>query len=206
MRFRYVLVLVLTMISWAGAQSGNWGVGPHLTVSLPQSGFDNLSKDGEGIGGKFFYRFNNPFVSLRADLAYISYGERRNSEFVSYGYALITRRNESFQLTLGPQVTLRQGMVTAYAAALGGLYNYHTVVTLDSYYSYYPYSETTNSQTKWGWNLGGGLLFDLGIGPHLDLGFKYQRILNAETELEEKTIKQDATDYCITLGVVFFLR
>ena len=194
---------ILFASAMAGAQTGNWGMGPHLLISLPQQGFDNLSKDGEGIGGKVFYRFNNPYLSLRADLGYLSYGERRNSEMIDYGYYTVTRRNESFQLTMGPQLTYRIGAITPYASAQAGLYYYHTVVSVQDFYGY-GYTDPVGSQTKWGWNTGGGILIDLGIGPYIDLGFKYQEILDAETKTDLKTIKQTGIDYCITLGVVFF--
>jgi hypothetical protein len=205
MRMKGVFTISVLFLAAAavGAQTAKWGMGPHLVISLPQQGFDNLSKDGEGMGGKLYYRFN-PYFALRSDLAYISYGERRESEMIDYGSILVTRRNESFQLTVGPQLTWRIGRITPYAAALGGLYFYHTVITVDSYYSYYPYTESKGSQTKWGWNLGTGLLIDLGIGPHIDLGFKYQNISDVETEHDEKTVKMTGIDYCITLGVVFF--
>jgi hypothetical protein len=200
------LIFVFAALTPSIAQTGNWGLGPHLFISLPQEGFDNLTKDGEGLGGKAFYRFNNRFLSLRGDFAYISYGERREAEMVNIGGGIITRRNESFQFTLGPQFTLRTGIVTTYLAAMGGMYNYRTVTTVDSYYLYYPYNETTNSQTKWGYNGSAGLLFDLGIGPHIDLGFKYQRILDVKTNTETGSYKQNGTDFVITLGVVFFMR
>ncbi len=202
-----IISIVIYFASQAGAQTGNWGLGPHLFISLPQSGFDNLSKDGEGLGAKAFYRFNNNYLSLRADFAYLSYGERREAEMISIGYGLITRRNESFQFTLGPQTTLRAGIVTLYLAGMAGLYNYRTVVTYeDYYYTTYPYNETSDSQTKWGWNGSAGLLFDIGLGPYIDLGFKYQRILDAKTVTETGSYEQDASDFVITLGVVFFVQ
>ncbi len=208
MRFNKLMIILIMncLVGLAAAQTGNWGLGPHLFVSLPQSGFDNLSRDGEGIGVKAFYRFNNDYLSLRGDFAYLSYGERREAQMVNIGYGLITRRNESFQFTLGPQGTIRSGRMTLYAAGMAGIYNYRTVVTYEDYYSYYPYSDTSSSQTKWGWNGSAGLLIDLGIGPHMDLGFKYQRILDVKTSTGNGSYQQDASDYAITLGVVFFVQ
>jgi hypothetical protein len=199
--------ILLCCFAAAEAQSEKWGLGAHLVVSLPQQGFDNLSKDGEGIGGKVFYRFN-PYLSLRGDMAYISYGERRNSEMAYDGYALVTRRNESFQVALGPQFSYRAGRITPYAAALAGFYYYHTVVTYEDfysyYYNYYPYSESSNGQSKWGWGLSTGMLIDLGIGVHLDFGFKVHNIAKVETTIDEITTRQTGVDYVITLGAVFF--
>jgi hypothetical protein len=208
MRMKLVLIISILVLVFGAARAQTraekWGVGGHLFISLPQQGFNHLSQDGEGIGGKLYYRFN-PYLALRSDLSYISYGERRESEMISYGYILVTRRNESFQLTLGPQLTWRKGVVTPYAAAMGGLYFYHGVVTVDDYYGYYyPYTDSFGSQTKWGYNLGGGLLFDIGLGPQIDLGFKYQHIIDAETTINEVKVKQTGIDYCVTIGVVFF--
>ncbi|HOT97599.1 MAG TPA: outer membrane beta-barrel protein [bacterium] len=202
-----VATLVLCWMTAVTAQTESWGLGAHLLVSLPQKGFDNLSKDGEGIGGKAFYRLS-PFLALRSDLGYLSYGERRNSEWSSGGYYFVTRRNESFQFTMGPQLTRRIGRVTPYAAVLGGFYYYHTVTSYEDYYSYYydyyPYTNSSNGQSKWGWNLSTGVLIDLGIGVHLDFGYKLQNIHNAETTLKNITTKQTGVDYIITLGAVFF--
>jgi len=207
MRLKVILIgIILVSATFPlHAQEENWGLGVHLVVSLPQQGFDNLSRDGEGIGTKVFYRLN-PWFSLRGDLAYLSYGERRNSEMSSYGYWLVTRRNESFQLALGPQLSHQIGRITPYTAAMGGFYYYHTVTTYEDYYSYYsyPYTENSNGQSKLGWSLSSGLLIDLGIGAHLDFGFKLQNIRKVETTIKEVTTRQTGVDYVITLGAVFF--
>ena len=194
----------------AVAQEGNWAVGPHLMFSLPQGDFDEVSQHGEGIGGKLLYKMGEslPFLNWRLDLSYLSYGEKRNSGLSVYD--IITTRNESFQLTLGPQVSRRIGRFTAYMAALGGIYNYRTVASLDSYYySYYsyPYTETTESVTKLGWNVNGGFLLDIGLGPHIDVNVKYQTIPGAvKSTFDGNTTESDAEDLAISVGVVFFLN
>lgn len=206
MQMKRIVAALILILAAAGAhaQSERWGLGPHLVISLPQQGFNHLSRDGEGLGGKLSYALL-PYLSLRSDLSYLSYGERRQSEMASYGYILVTRRNESFQLTAGPQLSWRFGMMTPYAAALGGLYYYHGVVTAQDYLGYsYPYSDTYGSQTKWGFTLSGGLLLDVGLGPHLDLGFKYQRIGDMATTIDDVKVRRTGIDFGITLGVVFF--
>jgi len=207
MKRAIVLLLICFAGSWGvSAQTGNWGVGPHLVISLPQSGFENFSRDGEGLGIKAYQRFHNKYFSLRGDFSYLSYGERRESEWVDLYYYLVTRRIESFQLVLGPQLTAPVGPVTLYAAAMGGWYHYHTVETVEDYIYGYPYSETKDSQDRWGWNVNGGVLIDLGLGPFIDLGVKYQTILDVETTKSGQKVKQDAKDLGITLGVVFFMN
>ncbi|HNW59166.1 MAG TPA: outer membrane beta-barrel protein [bacterium] len=206
------MVLLLFLFLWSGMagaqmQSEKWGLGAHLLVSLPQQGFDNLSRDGEGIGGKAFYRLT-PHFALRSDLGYLSYGERRNSEMSSNGYYFVTRRNESFQISLGPQLTYAISRVTPYLAALGGFYYYHTVTSYEDYYSYYydyyPYSNSSNGQSKLGWNLSTGVLIDLGIGVNLDFGFKLQNIPKVVTVQEKVSTKETGIDYMVSLGAVFF--
>lgn len=212
-KYIFLFCLFFWGISVASAQEkdADWILGAHLIVSLPQSDFANLSKTGEGIGGKVLYRFDPiPNVSPRLDISYISYGEKRNSRADYAGSPfLVETRNESFQMTVGPQFYTRLGRFTPYFAPMGGLYVYRTVVSIPEFYYYYGYpaSETTSSLTRWGYNLNAGLSFDLTIGAHLDLSVKYQKITEAvETQNEfEQTIKSDATDISIHFGVVFYL-
>jgi hypothetical protein len=205
-----MLLLLLILSTCVLAQTSPWAAGAHFIISLPQSDFANLSKDGEGIGGKLFYRPGmSRYFALRSDLTYISYGEKRNSMMASMGYFLVQVRNESFQLTVGPQFSLPLGRVTAYVAPMGGIYNYRTVASVPELYYYYGYpaSETTTSLTRWGWNVNGGLLIDIGIGPHIDISAKYQNIAKAvKTEINGVKMEKDATDICICLGVTFFLK
>jgi hypothetical protein len=206
----HIFLLVLILSASLFAQTSPWAAGAHFIISLPQSDFANLSKDGEGIGGKLLYRPGmSRYFALRSDLNYISYGEKRNSMQASMGYFLVQVRNESFQLTLGPQLSLPVGRFTAYVAPMGGLYNYRTVASVPELYYYYGYpaSNTTTSLTRWGWNVNGGLLIDIGIGPHIDIGAKYQKIAKAvKTEINGVKMERDATDICICIGVTFFLK
>ncbi len=206
-----ILVLFLAIVfQFSYAQEGRWAIGPHLTFSVPQAEFANVSALGEGIGGKLFYRFPPlSFLEARLDITYLSYGEKRNRQSFAIGYFPITVRNESFQFTLGPQFVTNIGRFRPYLAPMGGLFVYRSVMSSPELYYYYgiPASETSESYTNWGWNVSTGLMFDLTIGAHLDLGFKYQRIANAvENQVGESKITSDAEDFIITLGVVFFLK
>ncbi|NLP11718.1 outer membrane beta-barrel protein [bacterium] len=210
-RMGWVTAIFIFGASQAFAEETPWAAGAHFVLSLPQSDFANLSKDGEGLGGKVLYRPNlSRHFALRADLAYISYGEKRKSMTdVSYGYYLMQIRNESFQMTLGPQLSLPLGPITAYGAPMGGLYVYRTVVSIPALYYYYgwPAAETTSSLTRWGWNVNGGLLIDVGIGPVFDLQFKYQKIAKAvQSKIEDVTTESDATDFYLGVGVLFYLK
>jgi hypothetical protein len=92
----------------------------------------------------------------------------------------------------------------------------------DLYYYYgIPASETTESYTKLGWNIGAGTYVDLGIGIHIDIQLKYQNITNGidseskvpvfddnGVQIDTRTIKLqgDARDFVIGVGVIFFLK
>ncbi len=189
------------------AQESNWAFGPHLIFSFPQSEFANVSKTGEGLGGKATYRL--PFaraLSLRSDFVYLSYAERKDDLFYMDYYTMAQTRNESFQLTIGLQASKRLGSFTPYLAWMNGIYNYRSVVSFQSAYYYdYGLADTKESQTKWGWNANAGLLWDIGIGPHIDLNFRYQTIWGTMHNTAEKTSEKHPKDLSVTLGVVFFL-
>jgi hypothetical protein len=199
------LVLILTATSFA--QERKWAIGPHLMFSFPQGKFSDVSDIGEGIGGKILDRiFASNLVNARLDLSYVSYGDKRSSDIFGY---LVTTRNESFQLTVGPQLNVSSGLLGFYLAPMGGIFNYR-VVTSDEYASYiygYPVTETQESKTKLGWNISGGVAADIGLGPLIDVGFKYQSINDAVTvKTEEDSYKTDAKDFVVTVGVIFYLK
>ncbi|MBD3373512.1 hypothetical protein GF406_00615 [candidate division KSB1 bacterium] len=212
------LILLITLPVIAQEEEGPWAVGPHFAFSIPSSDFANVSGTGEGLGGKLLYRLpSNPAIAARADLTYLSYGEKRQDQYLGgdpYPY-LVTTRNESFQLTIGGNFTKQFGRWSFYLAPMGGLYIYRTVVSVPELYYYYniPASETTESYTKLGYNINAGFMVDINLGPHLDFSVKYQRIPGAlETTVEtdgggqEFTIESDAEDFVVSLGVVFFLK
>lgn len=188
----------------------DWALGPHLVVSFPQDEFANVSKTGEGIGGKLLYRLENtPFLNPRLDFTYLSYGEQKNNQTFSAGYFLVQTRNESFQLTLGPQFSTKIGRFTPYLAPMGGVFIYRTVVSSPDLYYYYgiPAAETTSSLTKLGWNVNAGVMFDIGLGPLIDFSLRYQTINGAvKTKVNDVTITSDARDFNVSIGVVFFLK
>ncbi len=193
-----------------GYWQSNWALGPHLVISFPQEEFANVSKTGEGIGGKVLYRLENtPFLNPRLDFTYLSYGEQKQDQTFSAGYYLVQTRNESFQLTVGPQFSTKIGRFTPYLAPMGGLYIYRTVVSVPELYYYYgiPAAETTHSLTRLGWNVNAGVMFDVGLGPLIDFSLRYQTINGAvKTTVNDVTIKSDARDFNVSIGVVFFLK
>ncbi|MBN2412739.1 hypothetical protein JXQ31_13710 [candidate division KSB1 bacterium] len=211
--FIFILFLSGSLTARPRERLSNWAIGPHMTISFPQSQFANYSKTGEGLGAKILYRLEAvPFITPRFDITYLSFGEKRTTIPGSYSlYNIISTRHESFQLTVGTQLSQKIGRFTLYAEPMGGLFNFRTIVTIDDDYYYYyygtPYSETKDSRTKLGWGVNGGLMFDLGLGPHIDLQLNYQTIPNVvKTIVEDKTIYNDAKDFSVSVGVVFFLK
>jgi opacity protein-like surface antigen len=184
-----------------------WEVGPHVLVSFPQSDFANVSSTGGGLGIKVTRPlWGLSWLGLRGDFGYVTFGSDQRSANLGGFLVLLQTRNESFRLSVGPQVRIRVKRFQFYGAANGGVFNYRTVVSIPSYYTY-PYTETTDSLTRLGWGVGGGLLYDLGFGPWIDIGLQYLTIRNAvSTEVSGTKISSDANEVNLTIGVMFFLK
>ena len=64
-----------------------------------------------------------------------------------------------------------------------------------------------------GWNFGGGLQYDVGLGPWLDVSVRYQTIFNiasatvtnAEGVEEEVRPNITANEFTVKVGVIFFI-
>lgn len=185
--------------------AATYGIGPHILISMPQENFANISGSGEGFGLKGYIDFKNlPGFSMRADLGFLSYGDKMQIE----SFYFVQTRNEGLQLSVGPQYLYKTGRFGAYFCPMIGIFNYSTIVSVpDLYYNYYNYSERRGSKTNWGWSIGVGLLYDIGLGPWIDLSAKYGKILNiVEARTNNQVIKSDAVDVSITVGVLFFLK
>lgn len=203
---KLVVMTLGILCCWIGVHwAATFGVGPHILISMPKENFANVSGSGEGFGVKGYVDLNNvPGLSVRADLGFLSYGDKM--QFATYGF--VQTRNEAIQLSVGPQYLYKIGRLGAYFAPMIGIFNYSTIVSIpDLYYNYYNYSERRGSKTNWGWSVGGGLLYDIGLGPWIDLSVKYGKILNiVETKFDNKVLKSDAVDVSITVGVLFFIK
>jgi hypothetical protein len=203
------LLLLMVLFSTAVfADSWQWQVGPNISFAFPNKHFANVTTTGEGLGAKITYNLKqHPWINPRIDFVYLSYGEKRSSAGVDNGYGLlIETRNESFQLSAGLHIAKPEGRLRYYLAPLGGIFNYRAVTTVPELYYYYgyPVMNTHDSQYKWGARLQCGFLFDIGLGPLIDLGFTYQRIFNTETSINDQVIHSDAEDFMVTIGLMFF--
>ncbi len=121
-------------------------------------------------------------------------------------------RQESFRLTFGPQFSLGTGSLRGHVGVLGGFYIFRTNVNLQTNIGFF--SGEQDSDAAVGWNVGGGIQYDIGLGPLLDLAVEYQTIYNIPAEFsvednagEMEIIERDITAHEITvkLGVTFFL-
>ena len=194
-----MLAIILSMVS-ASSLTAQWAIGPHLIISAPQGDFSDVYKSGEGLGIKFMYEMPVvTFVTLRADVNYISYGARPGS----YGYWITSDRNEAFRLIAGPQFSFGVGSFKFYTIAMGGVYNFRHVQTVSDYYGYYGYADTRESRTKLGWTAGGGILWDIGVGPWVDLEVRYHTITDI---IDYEPGDYDGNDLTVNLGVLFFLN
>ena len=207
-----IVIAALLFISTVSlAKEWKWQVGPNLSFAYPKENFANANELGEGLGAKIAYNFGaNAWLSPRLDFVYLSYGSKRTS----FGNGpVVETRNESFQLSGGLHIAKPDGGIRYYLAPLAGLFNYRAVMTIPEsyYYSAYtglpPISETRESQWKFGARVQCGFLFDIGLGPLIDIGFTYQRIFDVVTPLEDGGVhRSDADDFMLTLGVMIFSK
>ena len=184
-----------------------WALGVHLVLSFPQSDSANVAKTGEGLGGKLLFLFPKmPYIALRGDFGYITFGETRTS-FLGYGMA--QTRKEAFRFSLGPQFQIQKKKFKAYLAPMIGIYNYRTVFSYQDYYGYgygtgYGFSDTKESYYRYGWNINGGCMVDVGLGPWIDVGIKYHQRKNPIRK--DGGIVVPKGEVSVNIGVVFFLK
>lgn len=205
--FAILFVFVASLNVYA---QGRWQIGPHFAFAFPNKDFANVTTVGEGLGAKVMYRLgNSSWLVPRLDIIYLSYGEKRSS--TGGGSApglLIETRNESFQFSGGFHIAKPDGGIRPYFAPMGGVFNYRAVVTLPELYYYYGYPamDTRDSQWKWGTRLQGGFLFDIGLGPLLDISLTYQHIFDVETKIDDKVFHSDAKDLMVNIGLMIFTK
>jgi hypothetical protein len=207
--FIFIVTLFLFFQISSPAPAMPTHAGAHLLIASPLGEMKDVAKTGMGLGAKFLGTFEMlPWLAIRGDIGYLSYDSKQNMVNVSGYYMYQTTRQEGFQLALGPQVTLGQNSFRVYAAPLLG-YTYFQTVTSVPEMAYYGYiaSDTQNSYGAFTWALSGGVLFDIGLGPLIDIGIKYDHMTNAvRKEINGRQVKSDGADLTIMLGVVFFSK
>ena len=199
---------MMALASALSAEEWRWQVGPNMSFAFPNKKFANVTTTGEGLGAKLTYNLKrHPWINPRFDFVYLSYGEKRSAAGQPGGDGLLVEtRNESFQLSAGLHIAKPDGKIRYYLAPLAGLFNYRAVTTLPELYYYYGYPamNTHDSQTRWGARIQGGFLFDVGLGPLIDVGVTYQRIFNVRTVINQRNFYSDAEDVMVTVGLMIF--
>jgi len=220
MRILTVIAGGLLLCSFTVPLQAQWSVAPQIVISVPQADFENVSQTGGGFGVKVSRKFKSlGGLELRGDFAFLSYGKEFNqltdgagNPITEFGFPLIAEfRNEGMRMTLGPQYTVGTDFLKVYAGVLGGFYYYRTNVTVQG--TTFGFSDSRDNNVALGWNFGGGLLYDIGLGPWIDLSLQYQTIYNLPTRSEQQneqggfdTVDITAHEFTFKIGVLFFLK
>lgn len=199
-----ISIAIVAFLGLPGLAQAQWSVGPHVIISVPNSDFANVSGVGGGFGVKGVRQMGGVFA-VRGDFAFISHGRELAS--LNFGGFITPAeiKNESYRMTLGPELSTGGRHLRVHAEVAGGFYIFRTSLT-DSFGRQFD----SNTDGAWGWNAGAGVQYDIGLGPWLDVSLEYQSIYNITTELEDdqgQTAKQDidANEFTIKAGVIFFL-
>ena len=204
------------IVLWAIAPSrvqAQWTVGPHVLISFPNSDFANVSQTGGGFGIKVARKMTAlGGVGLRGDFGYLSYGRDVTTVPTNFGTYLGEIRNNAFRLTFGPEYVFGTRNFKAHVGVLGGFYFFRTDINITDGFN--QFTAASDNEADLGWSAGGGLMYDIGLGPWLDVAVEYQSIYNVPSPRvdpanpEGEPIKRDITAHEITLkiGVIFFLK
>ncbi|MBN2090990.1 outer membrane beta-barrel protein [candidate division KSB1 bacterium] len=199
-----LLIFVIIFLNPLPATALDGGI--HLIIASPQDKLAETMKTGMGLGGKFIYTFDmQPWFSIRSDLGYLSYDSKQRIVQVG-GYPMYeTSRSEGFRLSIGPQLNLNNTATKFYLSPQVGYHYFQTVLSLPelAYYDIYAV-DTKDSYGAFGWAVYGGFMFDIGLGPWIDIGIGYNYLFDGvRQKVDEKTVRSDGTDITVTLGVVF---
>jgi len=209
-----ILVSTFAMLYFPIKIQAQWSVAPQIIISIPRSDFANVSGAGGGFGVKVIRDFGrrNGF-GLRGDFAFLSHGKDFTQVPTTIGNFLAEVRHQSFRLTFGPQYSFGSRKLKMYGGVLGGFYIFRTNTDVNTSFGFF---QDSSGDAAVGWNVGGGLQYDIGLGPWLDVSIEYQTIYNITTEFQVRdaqgtvieTERQDMTanEFTIKVGVIFFLK
>jgi len=189
-----------------------WSAAPQIVISIPSSDFANVSGAGGGFGVKVIRDFGGRSgFGLRGDFAFLSHGKEFTQVNIG-GLFLAEVKHQSFRLTFGPQYSFGSRNFKMQSSILGGFYIFRTNTDVNTSFGFF---QDSTGDAALGWSVGGGLQYDIGLGPWLDVSFEYQTIYNISTEFQvtdpqgtEIIEKQDITanEFTIKFGVIFFLK
>ena len=215
MKRSYILLILLTLFVFPQIGQTQWAAAPQIVIGFPTSDFANVSGTGGGFGVKIIRNLGglSGGFGLRGDFSFLNYGREIDTIRDSFGRAFLAEvRNESFRLTFGPQYTAGTGNFKVYGGVLAGFYIFRTNINVNTSFGFF--SGERDSDAAVGWKFGGGILYDVGLGPWLDIGVEYQTIYNITTEFEvtddtgqNVTVRRDITanEFTLKIGIIFFL-
>lgn len=199
------LVFVIALVVSTNPVWGQLGLGGGLQLSVPQDKFGDVSDLGGGFNGKCFYQLSSVyFLGFRADFDYILYSVKHYEDEILDLPVDVETRYQALRFTIGPHFQTPTGFARFYFSPMIGIYNYHTAIEVEDE----EIDDVKDAETKWGWNISGGVLFSLttpenGPSLFLDIGIKQHTVKNIVTR-PDKT-KSDARDVTIHAGVVALL-
>ncbi len=213
---RAVLTLIaLTMLCLPTFLSAQWAIGPHIVISKPRSDFANVS----GVGGGFGFKVVRTMkslggVGLRGDFSFLNYERTFETIPSSIGFLVAEVRNEAIRLTVGPDFTFGKENLKFNAGISGGVYFFQTDLNISTG-GFGVLRDTRDEDIALGWNFGGGFLYDIGLGPWLDVSVRYQTIFDVPTSEttadpdtgEPQEVRRNITahEFTVKLGVIFFI-
>jgi len=208
-----LILFILSFFFSCSIAQAKIGGGVGFAISCPQEEFANVSDMGYGVSGKIFASPPTMnFFAIRADFAWISYGSETAGNIYVPGTDLsvdVTTSYNSYQFTVGPQLSAPAGPFDFYFSPMVGIYNYSTTESIE---------ETEISHNKWditkiGWNVGVGTIVKLytleepgtpGMVFGADFEMKYHTVKNIIPS--EIRGERDANDLTFHVGAIVMLK
>ncbi len=212
MRFPFLAaVLCAGLLAPSTSWSARHDFGLNFSLDLPQSDFANVSGTGAGVGLKYLRSMAGPHLRFRGDFEILFFGEEEHAGVIGGQTWSVVTRHESMRLLAGLELTsspARRWRV--YTAPMAGLYYFRSIDRIR--YTYY--SETSSSETHFGWKVDTGFTLTRFRRPHrprgleLDFGVSYGTVTDAVkmSRPNDVVIKADANEVIVHVGVVWHRR
>lgn len=160
---------VFAVRSGSAAQPGVWmfDIGP--TMAQPRGDFANAIDRAWGVGGSVRYHFGNaPGLGLRADAAFLNYGNERKrvplSSTINRVFVDMNTANNIAVFGLGPELMVPSGPVRPYAFVLGGFSYFFTETSVGDDNAVGDFATSTNfDDVGWATAAGAGMRFPLAL-------------------------------------------
>ncbi|MCK5738881.1 hypothetical protein KAH55_06855 [bacterium] len=182
--------------------------GGQFQVVLPLGDMKDVTKTGIGLSGIILVPLEKVFWFVpRADLALVSYDSRQQMVYVGGYPTLASVRQEGFHLSVGPQFTGKLWSVWLYCSPQVGYSYFQTIASIPAL-AYYGYNASERQEHYDAFHVAAdtGIMFDIGFGPLIDIGFKYRYLFDGvRTETKESVSYSSGSDLTVSLGVMWYL-